>query len=493
MNRTTTIQDRGTPSAAPQSGFRLLPAVIALYYIIHAVCYARALEFSSLPDILGCAALTLVYCYALHFSIYRPGRPLTLTLAPLVTIFTLFYGTIRNQLYSVAWVTAFVRQHLWDKHNLVALVLFAGGSALLLRLLAGSPQRVYAAARSFMVFFAILALMDIGSYYQDRHAAQLHPIIVPAPMTFAGDKPDVYLLIFDSQTSPASLEKYWGYRSDTLTTALRERGLFVEEDGRSNYNWTPYSMTSILNMSYLRERTPVPTHTELPSSLTAGVIRTFTDNGYSFVNLSFFNVNSVPALRSIIQYSLWEPTVFYYLYDRYTNYAYRDFCSNQRTMFHLTADSLSAVIERTTSGPKFVYAHFYVPHTPAFIDRDGSDYASSTRNVQDMDGYLRQAIFSYGMIGRLVDRILLKSSGRAIILIQGDHGYRYLEGPRKFDEEFCAFKAYYFPDRNYRLLAARTSSVNTFRIVLNTEFGASLPLLPDTSFDILLNTLRTLR
>jgi hypothetical protein len=42
--------------------------------------------------------------------------------------------------------------------------------------------------------------------------------------------------------------------------------------------------------------------------------------------------------------------------------------------------------------------------------------------------------------------------------------------------------AYYFPGKKYNGLHDGISPVNSFRVVLNSFFGANLPLLPDRSF-----------
>jgi hypothetical protein len=94
---------------------------------------------------------------------------------------------------------------------------------------------------------------------------------------------------------------------------------------------------------------------------------------------------------------------------------------------------------------------------------------------------------------RLADTIREASNGAAIIIIQGDHGYRFLEGPQKMNEQFDIFSAFYFPNRDYSLLTDSTRSVNTFRIVFDSEFGAKLPLLKDSSFNALSKLLNTLR
>jgi hypothetical protein len=49
-------------------------------------------------------------------------------------------------------------------------------------------------------------------------------------------------------------------------------------------------------------------------------------------------------------------------------------------------------------------------------------------------------------------------------------------------ERMTILNAYYFPDSRYDDLYQRISPVNSFRVVLNTFFGASLELLPDKSY-----------
>ncbi len=49
-------------------------------------------------------------------------------------------------------------------------------------------------------------------------------------------------------------------------------------------------------------------------------------------------------------------------------------------------------------------------------------------------------------------------------------------------ERMSILNAYYFPGQKYQGLYGRISPVNSFRVVLNTYFGATLELLPDRSF-----------
>jgi hypothetical protein len=66
----------------------------------------------------------------------------------------------------------------------------------------------------------------------------------------------------------------------------------------------------------------------------------------------------------------------------------------------------------------------------------------------------------------------------AVIIVEGDHGFRYYTKP---GQEFMYqnMNAVYFPDKDYRTLYDSLSPVNTFRIVLNKYFKAGYPMLID--------------
>jgi hypothetical protein len=49
-------------------------------------------------------------------------------------------------------------------------------------------------------------------------------------------------------------------------------------------------------------------------------------------------------------------------------------------------------------------------------------------------------------------------------------------------ERMAIFNAYYFYDKNYRLLTPDISPVNSFRVILNQYFGMNLPLLENRSY-----------
>jgi hypothetical protein len=470
----------------------LLPAVICIYYIVHSLFFDRGLPYTNLPILLLDSLILFVYAYSLLLLSRRSRSHASRFAASLALIFTLFYASLRELFFSNSLITAFVQNYFWNKNNLFFILLIAVCSWTVMRFLKGSPVRAANAAAIFIIFFSLLSGMDVANYIREQPQMAVVRTQTTDTVRLTGEKPDVYFIIFDSETSPDGLKNYLGYDNDSIVQCLRSRGFFVAQKSRSNYNMTPYSLCSTLNMAYMANNAPRPTNEEFPESMTSTVVKMFSGSGYAIHNLSFFNIESVPRMFPFPQYNFWDKTLFYFLYDRKTNYTYREFASRQRAHLRSTIDSLTSIIHRDATGPKFVYAHFYVPHPPAFITRDESEVPGGSMENQNIGLYLDQVRYSYDLMLRMTEQIPTASNGKAIIIIQGDHGYRYLKGPQKMDEQFDVFKAVYFPHKNYSLLNDSTTSVNTFRIALNSEFGTTFPLLPDSFHNVFIKTLNLL-
>jgi hypothetical protein len=106
---------------------------------------------------------------------------------------------------------------------------------------------------------------------------------------------------------------------------------------------------------------------------------------------------------------------------------------------------------------------------------------------QYAQGYRAQAIFITRRVERVIDEILRNSPEPPIIILQSDHGsgLRLDMGSLErtdLHERMSILNTYYFPGQRYEGLNDRITPVNSFRVVLNTFFGAKIPLLPDRSF-----------
>lgn len=127
--------------------------------------------------------------------------------------------------------------------------------------------------------------------------------------------------------------------------------------------------------------------------------------------------------------------------------------------------------------PRFVYAHLMLPHWPYLFDRYGN-IISWAGQRDNSDKYLDQLIYINSIITSLVDVLLSRSPTEPIIIIQGDHGFRYLrvKDEGKIREGHTIFNAYYFPGGSQKLYSSITP-VNSFRLLFNQYFGTSYDLL----------------
>jgi hypothetical protein len=176
---------------------------------------------------------------------------------------------------------------------------------------------------------------------------------------------------------------------------------------------------------------------------------------------------------------------------RYPGYAW------QREQITFTLEQLSEVA--ALPGPKFVFAHIVAPHPPFVFGvggealsppypyrlRDGDEFPGTGEEY--VAGYVAQVTFINTQIQEVLGEILATSERPPVIILQADHGpglRTNWEFPEETDleERLSILNAYYLPGADVSLLYETISPVNTFRVILNTYFGAGLELLPDQSF-----------
>jgi hypothetical protein len=153
--------------------------------------------------------------------------------------------------------------------------------------------------------------------------------------------------------------------------------------------------------------------------------------------------------------------------------------------------------------PTFTLAHLLCPHLPFIFGEHGEDVSRRLEHYSLTSGdrekgrfrhpdefraaYRHQAAFITRRIEQTIDRILAESPEPPIIILQSDHGSELFLDQQDvhhtdLHERMSILNAYYFPGRRYEGLYDRITPVNSFRVVLNTFFGAQLELLPDKSY-----------
>ena len=332
----------------------------------------------------------------------------------------------------------------------------------------------------------------------------------PDPATL----PDIYYLIMDGYGRADALQMWYGHDNSDFLNFLKDKGFFVAAEGRTNYAQTALSQSSSLNFQYLdqipqqisaQSSNRLPLEAMLESNRLFHALKqlgyrivTF-PTGYLFTDIGL-NVDqqvAPPGGLTSFQTELLKTTPLPNLLRLFTGKTLYDL-HRERILY-----ALAHLPEATSdTAPTLVYAHILAPHPPfvfgqngeplgddlsAFSLADGNWFTGSMGREAYVEGYRSQLIFVSNQLRQTVERILSTARRPTIIVIQGDHGPGSMldwEDPDKtnFGERMSILNAYYFPDQNYAALYPGITPVNTFRVILNTYFGAALPLLEDRSY-----------
>lgn len=318
-------------------------------------------------------------------------------------------------------------------------------------------------------------------------------------------KPDIYLILADGYSGKIPLKIFFGYDNTAFEDKLKERKFFVNDSTRSNYNYTLFSMASLLNMGYLKTSQDVSAKTDLPLAFTAirkNILTAWLEKeGYSIYNYSIFDINGhpSPAIKTLmdfdkspitnqtflsragneIGFNLVTKLKLKFLLPNRKNNLFADLSNNQKI------DSLTRHIASTkTKQPKFIYAHLVMPHWPYYYDSLGNKLPAELLKdifITDKTRYVSYLKYANKKILTLINYIQ-SSDKKAIIVLLSDHGFRALKD-KNYLENFQTtnLNAVFLPDSNYTGFYKGISNVNQFRVILNSQFGQHLPILKDSS------------
>jgi len=320
-------------------------------------------------------------------------------------------------------------------------------------------------------------------------------------------KPDIYFLLFDEYASSLSLKQRFDFDNSDLDSFLIKSGFQIQRKSKSNYNFTPFSMSSALNMSYLggffNPKACTADDYAYCNNLIKNdeVIKFLSYQGYDIANYSVFDLAGNPSKvdQSFLPLKtklITDRTLFGYLkkdiaWMLYTgkweikwlteNTFYQQVTNNERLIAGVERES-----ETKAKRPRFIYGHIYLPHPPFFFDRNNRLKDKATIYREGIADRLPQAYLDYipytnGKIKELIETIQRNSHDSAIIIFMGDHGFREKTVSLNPAVNFQNQNAVYFPDKDYHLLYDSITNVNMFRVVFDKLFKQNIPLLKDTS------------
>ena len=316
-------------------------------------------------------------------------------------------------------------------------------------------------------------------------------------------KPNVYFLLFDEYAGYKSLQDSFGFKNDSLYHFLQQQN-FKTLPTFSNYDFTPYSMSSILNMQYVAgsHNNQVLTQSDIQHRFgeirTAHVPAIFKSMGYTIANFSMFDFTNNPALsqtnglfpihaalltnkifhkRLLKDIGWWFVTGKFQIPFLKKNILYKDDAYNK-----LVEEKLLQLTETKTTQPVFCYAHFFLPHSQ--YCRDSTGALNATEKISDLYNksiYLSYLKYTNTVIEKLVKQITTSDPG-SIVVIMSDHGYYDYLSPGEYDplnfDNICFVKT---PRDDPFFYNTKGSNVNFFRHLFNSQFGQKLPYLQDST------------
>jgi hypothetical protein len=314
-------------------------------------------------------------------------------------------------------------------------------------------------------------------------------------------KPFIFWIVLDEYSGNAALKERWGFKNP-LDSVLRTKGFFAAGNARSPYNYTHYSLVSSLDMTYLKglkEHSIIGFRDIVRGNISlheTNVLKLLKEEGYNIHNYTIYNIKDFPTkaneyfanadfrlldnqtLPGRIRQDLgWKLTDNNRVEGLQQEYKYR---------LSLVQEGIDAARKAINDkSPSFFMLHYMLTHEPFLYKPDGS--LDTTSGFDVVPGkYVPSINYANSVLAPLVDSLKAIYRDRELVIImQGDHGYKFDEDDPMFDQQGCSILyAVYCSDLNYQGWSDTFNSVNTFRILFNKYFHTKLPILENLSYNL---------
>jgi hypothetical protein len=315
-------------------------------------------------------------------------------------------------------------------------------------------------------------------------------------------RPDIYLIVADEYAGTKELKDLFQFDNTAFERALETRGFHLIQQPKSNYNYTPFSMASMLNMNFLPPMKSGKINNEEINHCTnyindAAVIKALKDLGYTIKNNAIFDIDDIPTqvetrflqkkIKLISDQTFIARLNKDLLFNLITRFKWR---SEMKRVADEQLNDLNFIYNNAfkeasnNDHPKFVYTHLMMPHYPYFYKTNGEmndvELLMEGEQIRAKE-YLGYLQYCNKKFLALIDEILKRSKTPPIILFMSDHGFREFTQPVPEQYHFMNINAIYLPNKNYARFYDGMSNVNQFRVLFNTQFQQQLPLLKDST------------
>ncbi len=417
-----------------------------------------------------------------------------------IALWYLFFGAMHDWVKSIEWL-GFIHSYT------VILPLLIACNIAYIYVLKRYPSvqpKLFFYLNILMIMYCLLdGYLVVNKQYTEKKNTPTSSIIFDISKVKA--KPNVYLLLFDCYAGYKSLQDSFAYKNDSLYNFLAQKS-FTVLPSFSNYNFTFFSMASMLNMQYIADdyHDKIAVQKDMQKKVieinNGEVFSIFNSMQYSTENYSIFDIKNkqglsnnnsmVPMHSYLITHKIFHNRLIfdlgYLLYK--INYFSRKHIFEHDDNNIAAYNKTMATIEQTAASPKFVYTHFLMPHAPYFKDSLGNYLPISNFNIASKTSYLSYLKYTNTIIQSILTKITT-TDPNAIVLLMSDHGYNDKGSVRIFDSAQIAAEQYSFnnlcavrfPGQHFDSVKAGISNVNIFRYLFNSQFGQKIPYLKDST------------
>lgn len=471
--------------------------ILPFYFVFHG--YTENYDLLPIPDILILFIVYLVSVLVLTGLIFLLLRNISKAafISFLMFSFYFFFGAIYDRIVFTS------PQSFFAKYTVIIgcfLVILFVSFIYLYRYKRSLSNFNYA----WNVFFVLLLLVDgiwLISKIANPQRLQNTSFDKEYSICDTCTKPDIYLIIPDEYAGDSALSQTMNFNNSEFKSELNKRGFYTPES-LSNYNYTPFSVASLLNMEYLQDLEGSNTNASDLSKCYKTirynkVFQFLKPHGYELYNYSTHDIHDQPSMvkESILPGKtkfITAQTLFYRLEGNFLfNMADRFGSTAKKKRLMITYNSnvkafntLNNSFSIKSGNPRFVYTHLIMPHYPYYFDKNG--VFRNYSGMEDIDEknlahYVEYLQYTNKLLLNLIDTIIAKSKNPPIILLLSDHGFR--EYPRKVHSKYMFINklAVYLPGRNYSSFYNNISNVNVFRALFNSQFQQKFPMLNDST------------
>lgn len=417
-----------------------------------------------------------------------------------------FFGVVKDGFSSVAGKNSF-------SYSLALPSLLVVVSVCLL-LIKKSKASFFNAARFISILLVTLVSFElISSLYNFSVGKQSqkdlgdidHKLIQDISIPDTVTKPTIVWIVVDEYSGSTALKRKWNF-VNPLNDTLRAKGFFVADTAWSPYNYTHYSLVSSLDMTYLPglENHSIIKYRDIVrgniSLQETNVTKLLKSAGYNIYNYTIYNVDGYPTraheyfvdadARLIDNQTLsgrlkqdigWN---FVNIFSK--NSKADDVRAEADYRRLLVTENISAARNAAADRvPSFLMFHYMFTHEPFIYKADGAlDTAVGFGMYPDR--YVRSVTRANTALSGLVDSLQDIYKGKELVIIlQGDHGYKFEESEHLFEQEGCSiFYAVYCSDQKYSGWETPFNSVNGFRVLFNKYFHTNLSTLENRSINL---------